>query len=146
MTAGQGRRQIAETAPTRESDDRARVGLWFDRTATDSVSTARDGDTVTVTTSRYDDGKQPADATFSLTRTDNASERVITEQLMASGQFAMSGGGLRNALPFCTDEVSRVVVDTDERAVDGVLGYDTSRQRFRFRGQAYEVTRGRSAD
>ncbi|EMA22362.1 hypothetical protein [Haloarcula argentinensis] len=125
----------------------ALVELVGDRAAvtpTDGVSTARDGDTITVTTGRHGDGEHPADATFSLTRTDSASERVIAEQVMASGRFATYEGGLRNALPFLTDGVSRVVVETDERAVDGVLGYDSNSRRFRFRGQAYEVARGRN--
>ncbi|GAA5432568.1 hypothetical protein [Haloarcula japonica] len=112
-------------------------------TPTDSVSTARDGDTVTVTTDRHD-GERPADATFSLTHADSASERIIAEQVMTSGRFATYEGGLRNALPFLTDDVSRVVVKTDEQAVDGVLGYDSDSRRFEFRGQAYKVDRGRS--
>ncbi|EMA19384.1 hypothetical protein [Haloarcula amylolytica] len=131
------------------NESAALVALVGDRAAvtpTDGVPTARDGDTVRVTTDRHGDGERPTDATFTLTRTDNASERVIAEQVMAHGQFAMSDGGLRNAIPFLIDDVSRVVVETDEHAVDGVLGYDTSRRRFQFRGQAYEVTRGRSAD
>lgn len=111
---------------------------------TEDVSTARDGDTVTVTTDRHGDGKRPADATFSLTRADSAGERIIAEQVMTRGRFAPSDGGLRNALPFLTDEVNRIVVETDERAVDGVLGYDSSSRRFRFRGQAYEAVRGRN--
>jgi len=125
----------------------ALVALVGDRAAVtpvDGVSTVRDGDTVTVTTGRHGDGEQPPDATFSLARADSAGERVIAEQMMTSGRFATYEGGLRNALPFLTDGVSRVVVETDERTVDGVLGYDTNSRRFRFRGQAYEVVRGRS--
>ena len=125
----------------------ALVELVGDRTAvtpTDSVSTAREGDTVTVTTSRHGDDERSADAAFSLTRADSASERVIAEQVMASGRFATSESGLRNALPFLTDDVRRVIVETDERAVDSVLGYDANSRRFRFRGQAYDATRGRS--
>ena len=113
-------------------------------TPTDDVSTSREGDTVTVTTGQSGDGDRSADGTFSLTRTDSAGERVIAEQVMASGRFATHDGGLRNALPFLTDDVSRVVVETGEQAVNGVLGYDSDSRRFRFRGQAYEVTRGRS--
>ncbi|EMA00825.1 hypothetical protein SAMN05443574_101246 [Haloarcula vallismortis] len=124
----------------------ALIELVGDRVAvtpTDDVSTARDGDTVTVTTGRHGDDKSPADATFSLSRTDSADEQIIVEQVMTRDRFAPSDGGLRNALPFLTDGVNRVVVETDERAVDGVLGYDSDSRRFRFRGQAYVVAAGR---
>jgi len=127
------------------SESGALVELVGDRVAvtpTDGVSTARDGDTVTVTTGRHGDGEQPPDAAFSLTRADSAGERVIAEQVMTTGRFVTYEGGLRNALPFLTDGVRRVVVETDERAVDGVLGYDTNSRQFWFRGRAYEVTRG----
>ena len=119
------------------------VGDGVTVTPTAGVSTTRTGDTVTVTTSRHGDGEGTADASFSLTRTDSADERVIAEQVMASGRFAAGDGGLRNAVPFLTGDVRRVVVETDARAVDGVLGYDAASRRFRFRGQAYEAIRGR---
>ncbi|NLV07579.1 hypothetical protein GOC83_15705 [Haloarcula rubripromontorii] len=138
VVAGYGHARANSGALVELAGDRATV------TPTDGVSTARDGDTVTVTTGRHGDGARSADATFSLTRTDSAGEQVLAEQVMASGRFATSDGGLRNALPFLTDDVSRVVVDTDERAVDGVLGYDSNSRRFQFRGQAYEATRGRA--
>ncbi|MFB6222327.1 MAG: hypothetical protein ABEH86_01470 [Haloarcula sp.] len=112
-------------------------------TPTEDVSTRRDGDTVTVTTGRHGDEEHPADAMFSLTRDDSADERIIAEQVMSTRRFAAHSGGLRNALPFLTRDVTRVVVKTDERSADSVLGYDTNSRRFRFRGQAYEVSRGR---
>ncbi|WP_058992694.1 hypothetical protein [Haloarcula sp. CBA1127] len=138
VVAGYGHATANSGALVELVGDRAAV------TPTDGVSTARDGDTLTVTTSRHGDGEHPADATFSLTRTSSASERVIAEQVMASGRFATYEGGLRNALPFLTDDVRHVVVRTDERAVDGVLGYDSNSRRFRFRGQAYKTARGRN--
>ncbi|RKS84068.1 hypothetical protein BDK61_3468 [Haloarcula quadrata] len=113
-------------------------------TPIDGVSTARDSDTVTVTTGRHGDGERPADATFSLTRTDSASERVLAEQVMASARFASRPGGLRNALPFLTDDVDRVVVETDERVVNNGIGHNVDTRRFRFRGQAYQVSRGQT--
>ncbi|KAA9398991.1 hypothetical protein Har1130_12355 [Haloarcula sp. CBA1130] len=122
------------------------VGDSVPVTPTDDVSTARDGGTVTVTTGRYGDDERTADATFTLTRADSADERVIAEQVMASGRFATYDGGLRNALPFLSADVRHVVVETDEEAVDGVLGYDSNSRRFRFRGQAYQVSRGQTSD
>ncbi len=107
-------------------------------------TTARDSDTVTVTTGRHGDGERPADATFSLTRTDSASERVLAEQVMASARFAGRPGGLRNALPFLTDDVDHVVVETDERVVNNGIGHNVDIRRFRFRGQAYQVSRGQT--
>ncbi len=98
------RRRIRYRCRLRARDDRkwCPVKLVGDSAAVtpiDGVSTARDSDTVTVTTGRHGDGERPADATFSLTRTDSASERVLAEQVMASARFAGRPGGLRNALP-----------------------------------------------
>lgn len=113
---------------------------------TDDASTRRDGDTVTVTTDWYGDGEHPPDATFALTRTDAADERVIAEQVMASGGLASHGRGLRNALSVLTADVSRVVVRTDEHVVDSVLGDNATRRRFQFRDRAYEVNQQAAAD
>ncbi len=104
-------------------------------TPIDGVSTARDSDTVTVTTGRHGDGERPADATFSLTRTDSASERVLAEQVMASARFAGRPGGLRDAVPFLTDDVDRVVVETDEQVVNNGIGHNVDTRRYRFRGR-----------
>ncbi|GCF13216.1 hypothetical protein Harman_11510 [Haloarcula mannanilytica] len=67
-----------------------------------------------------------ADATFTLARADSADEEVIAEQVMASGRFAAYNGEFRNAYPFLSGNVHRVVIETGERTVDGVLGDDTN--------------------
>ncbi|MCD2199964.1 hypothetical protein LPA44_08650 [Halobacterium sp. KA-4] len=111
-------------------------------TPTEDATVEVDGDTAVVVTGRYGDGERPPDASFTLTRVVDADERVIAERVMGDGGFARAGSGLRNALAAATDDVERVVVRTDEHAVDGALGYDADTRRFTFRGQAYEVTRG----
>ncbi|WP_135303832.1 hypothetical protein [Haloarcula amylovorans] len=100
----------------------------------------RDGATVTVTTDQFDDGQHPPDGTLTLERTGTATERLIAEQLMA-GTGAGVGRGLRNTLPFLTDETDRVVLRTDAHVVDNVVGYDEQNRRFTVRGEAYVVSR-----
>jgi hypothetical protein len=108
---------------------------------TEDASVERDGDTVVVTTGQYGDDEHPADAAFSLTRAVDAHERLIAEQVMGGNRFGPRGSGIRNALAAMADDAERVVVRADERVVDRALTNQPTR-RFRFRSQAYEVTRG----
>jgi len=108
---------------------------------TGNVTTERDGDTVTVTTGSYGDGEHPPDASFTLTRVDSASERVLPEQVMASGNFGSPGNGLRNALAAMTADIHRVIVRADKHAVDQALGNEKRTRRLELRGQAYELSR-----
>lgn len=110
--------------------------------ATENASVERDGDDVVVTTSQYGDDEHPSDASFSLARAPTAEERVIAEQVMGGSRFGSHRDGLRNALAAMADDVERVVVRADEHVVDRALGRNGSSRRFRFRDQAYEVTRG----
>ncbi|WP_135533734.1 hypothetical protein [Halostella pelagica] len=113
---------------------------------TDDATAEQNGNTVTVTTDRYGDGEHPPDATFAVTRTVSATERVIAEQVMGSSGGLSRGRGLRNALSAMTADVDRVVVRTDEHVANAVFGSDESTRRFRFRGEDYEVSRDAAAE
>jgi hypothetical protein len=117
------------------------VGGSITLVPTDDANVERDGSTVTVTTDRYGDGEHPSDATFTLTRTDAAEERVIAEQVMNSGRFGNSDRGLRNVLAVVKPDVEKVVLRTDEYAFDHDLREVGATSRFTFRGQAHEITR-----
>lgn len=117
------------------------VGDAVTVTPTDDVETERDGQTITVTADRYGDDDRPADATLTLTRAESADERLIAEQVMRTSGIRPENRSLRNALAVLEPDVETVVVRTDERAVDNVVGYDSTTRRFRFQGQAYEVTK-----
>lgn len=108
---------------------------------TDDASVERDGDTVTVTTGRYGDDEHPPDATFALTRAETADQRVIAEQVMATGRIGGGYTGLRNLLAVASSDVDRVVLRTDEHALHADLREEGATRRVRFRGQAYEITR-----
>ncbi|QIO20945.1 hypothetical protein [Haloarcula sp. JP-L23] len=111
---------------------------------TADVTTERDGSTVTVTSERYGDDEHPPDATFTLQYAETGGERVVAEQVMRPSQFGGDGRGLRNALPFLSADVSRVIVRTDDHVVDSVLGHDEQTRRFTFRGRGYVASRGAS--
>lgn len=100
----------------------------------------RRGATVTVRFPEYGDGEHPPDATFTLSRADGAGDRLIAEQLMDTGGFGAPGRGLRTALTHLDADVDRVEVRADEHVVDAATGHDSTARRFRFRGQAYQVT------
>ncbi|WP_225333296.1 hypothetical protein [Halomicrobium urmianum] len=134
------------------------VGDPVEVVPTGDAAAERDGGTVTVTTDSYGDGERPADAALAMAPADDADEqspsiprssptreaadrRLIAEVLMRDRNRA-----LRNALAHAADDVERVVVRTDERAVDRTLGYDSDRRRFRFRGQTYEARRAGNGD
>jgi hypothetical protein len=104
------------------------------------VTIDRRGSTVTVQFPEYGDGEHPPDASFTLSRTDGAEERLIAEQVMDSGGVAGSGRGLRTALAALDADAERVEVRADEHIVDAATGHDSTSRRFRFRGQAYQVT------
>jgi hypothetical protein len=100
----------------------------------------RRGSTVTVQFPEYGDGEHPPDASFTLSRADGAEERLIAEQVVDSGGFAGSGRGLRTALAALDADAERVEVRADEHIVDAATDHDSTSRRFRFRGQAYQVT------
>ncbi|WP_424002555.1 hypothetical protein ACOZ4I_02125 [Haloarcula salina] len=112
----------------------------------ESVTSERDGSTVTVTTERFGDGERPPDASFTVREADGGGERLVAEQLMGSGRFGPHGHGLRAALPFFSNGVDRVVVRTDEYGVSEVLGADDGERRFSFRGRSYVVSRGSAGE
>lgn len=107
---------------------------------TADASVEREGDLVRVRTDRFDDDDHLSDSTIELRRADSADSRVIAEQLMADSEFLARSRGLRNALAVVSAAVDRVVVRTDEHAVDGVFESDGT-VTISFRGQAYEVRR-----
>jgi len=93
------------------------------------------GTRVTVTTSRPEKGDEHASpATLTVRRADNADETVIVEQL-----YRRRYRGLRNALAFFDDGVEEVVLQTDERTAERVVGYDGDVARVRYDGRNYEA-------
>lgn len=117
------------------------VGDPVDITHTEDATVDVEGDTATVTLDRYGDGEHPPDAALALTRTSDADERLLPEQVMGGGELQSRSSGLRNALAAMDEGVDRVVVRADEHVLDGALGYDEAVRRFELRGQAYEVVR-----
>lgn len=109
-------------------------------TPTDDASAERDGDTVTVTTPRWDDGDRSPSATLTVTRAGSADETLIPEQVMRD-RFR----GLRNALAFFEDGVGTVVVRTDEHVAERVVGYESDVRTFAVEGRAYRVEIERDA-
>ncbi|MFB6071895.1 MAG: hypothetical protein ABEJ88_02910 [Halobacterium sp.] len=136
VVAGYGHPADESAALVEFVGDRIRVTL------TEGATVERDGGSVTVTSSKYGDGDDVPDATLTLTRTDGADERLIAEQVMqaGSGWFGPRLRGLRNALAPMETGVERVVVRTNARVAERAVGYDEQPRRFRFRGQAYELT------
>lgn len=117
-----------------------------DVVATDDASAERAGDTVTVATGRWEDGEDPPSAVLSVRRVESTPDAgggepklLIPEQVMRP-----RNRGLRNSLAFFEPGVEKVVLRTDERVVEGVVGYESERVRFRFEGREYvaEVEQG----
>ncbi|WP_181686370.1 hypothetical protein [Halorhabdus salina] len=136
VVAGYGQPADASAALVEFVGDPAPVLL------TDDAKTERDGDAIDVTTDRYGDGERPDDAVLTLERAETAEERLLAEQVMSTDGFMIGPNALRNALAAMGTDVGRVVVHSDQRAVDRAVGYDGDSRRFQFRGQAYEALRG----
>ena len=96
---------------------------------------SRQGGGVTTTT---DSSEGPSVLAAALTRADSADRTLIAEQVMRERYR-----GLRNLLAYVEDGVERdpetVVLRTDERTAQRVVGHDAERTRFGFDGQTYEV-------
>lgn len=107
-------------------------------TPTDDVTTARDGETVTVTSSRWGDGTEPPNAMLVVEDTGGdavgAATEFIPEQVMRPHNRA-----LRNTLAFFGEGVGRVVLRTDERTAERVLG-DGEPMHFGYQGSVYDAT------
>ncbi len=103
---------------------------------TADVSSERAEGTVTVTDPRWEDGEAPASSTLTVTRVSTAPTTVIPEQVMRH-RFE----GLRNTIAFFEEGVEKVVLRTDERIAERVVGYDNDARRFRIESldQAFEV-------
>ncbi len=103
---------------------------------TDDAAGERSGSTVTVTTGRWEDGEDPPSAVLSVTRASASNsgdaKRIIPEQVMRP-----RNRGLRNSLAFFESGVEKVVLRTDERVVEGVVGYESDSVRFVFEGEVY---------
>lgn len=108
---------------------------------TEDVTAERSDGTVTVTTRRREGGEDASPATLTVTRADRADRRLIPEQAMRRRFRA-----LRNALAFFEPGVEEVVVRTDERSAERVVGYEEDRRRFRVGEQAYEARVERRGD
>lgn len=103
---------------------------------TEDVVSQRDDGLITVTDPRWEDGEDPASATLTVTRVSAAPITVIPEQVMRN-RFQ----GLRNTIAFFEDGIETVILRTDERIADRVVGYDNDARRFKVESldQAFEV-------
>jgi hypothetical protein len=121
------------------------VGDPVDVVPTGDATVERDADAVTVTTDEYGNNDEVPDASLSLTRIDDADDRLIAEQLMDGTRFRNDSpySALRNALAVFDSDVEEVVVRTDVSAVNRSVDWEAETRRFRFRGQAYEATADR---
>ncbi len=99
----------------------------------------RSGGTVTVTLPEYRGDEPPEDASFSLTKTGEADERLVAEQLMSAGQYRPGFRAIRAGLALWDEDTERVEVRADVTLVDRATGHDSDSRRFRFRDQAYLV-------
>lgn len=112
-----------------------------DVVATGDVTTAREGSTVTATSDRWrrseaEEGTGRAELV--LERATDSDRRLVAEQVMRD-RFR----GYRNTLAFARPDVDRVVLRTDDRVADRVVGFDeeASPARFRFDGTDYVLSR-----
>lgn len=110
-------------------------------TPTEDVTSRQSEATVIVTSPEYEDGEHPPSATLTLTRTREAEEMIIPEQVMRQRLR-----GLRNTLAYFSSSVEQVVLETDEHTAENVVGYESNTRHFRFDGQAYEATIDREAN
>lgn len=121
----------------------ALVGDPIDVTPTPDVTAERLDGTVSVSSPRpTDEYAEPA--TLSVTRADGAEDPEAGEaseptSLIAEQLFRPRYRALRNALPFFEDGVERVVLHTDDRTAEDVVGHDADVRRVRFEGQSYEA-------
>jgi hypothetical protein len=99
----------------------------------DDVTVERDGDTVTVTTPKWDDGDHPPNERIEVVPSDRGGRRIIPEQL-----FRRPYGVLRNVVPFFEDGVERVVLRTDAHALWSVE-HQSEHRYFTYDGQSYEA-------
>lgn len=70
-------------------------------------------------------------------------DRLIADQVMSSGGMSLrppANRGLRNTLGFLAPNVATVVLHTDADVAEAAVGYESDTRRFRFRGDAYELT------
>jgi hypothetical protein len=103
---------------------------------TDGIDVTRDSARVRVRWPRR--GNEDLRATLTLTRTDDAATRLLTEQLMQPRNAA-----LRNTLSFVTEDVDAVELVTDRNTVSRAArtdGYEGGSFRFRHGEQPYEAT------
>lgn len=123
---------------SREDETRAALfDLAGDRVEvkpTAGVSATREGDTVVVTSPRYEREETPT--TLVVERAGSGGRRVIAEQVMRRRYR-----GLLNTLAFFEDGVERVELRTDARVVDRVIR-EGSTTRLRFRVSSYTLRRG----
>jgi len=101
---------------------------------TDDVESERTGSVVTVTNPEWSANGEES-VRLTLTRADSAEHVLIPEQVMRRW-FR----GVRNTLAFVEDGVEEVRLRTTERVARGAIGHDGSTRRFRFDGQAYELS------
>jgi len=103
-------------------------------TPTDGVHATHVGNAVFVTATRQVLIDQSPRATVTLTPSDDASLRLIPEQVLRPRNRI-----LRNTLPYLRDGVERVVLNTTTGVARRTLGPSTDRKRFAFDGSTYRI-------
>ena len=102
--------------------------------AEEDATVADEGDRIVVELPNYEGARRPA--TFTATRTDEAGERLLPEQLPRRPQRAF-----RNSLALFEPGVERVEVKTDRGTALRPFGYEENETRpVEYRGEAFEVT------
>lgn len=113
-------------------------GPPVDVTPTADVTSTREGETVTVTSSKWDDGQEPPNARLVVEDTGGdavgAATEFIPEQVMRP-----HNRGLRNTLAFFEEGVRKVVLRTDENTAKGAFVSGEPRH-FAFQGNVYDAT------
>jgi hypothetical protein len=109
---------------------------------TEDVSASHAGGTVRVTSPRHEtSGDHPTPATLTVTRTEaEPAETLIREQVMRR-RFR----GLRNTLAFFESGVDEVVLETNDRVAEDVVGYDSETMIVELDGQRYRLTMTRES-
>lgn len=108
---------------------------------TNDVTAERQDGSVTATSQRWQtapDEDHRSRVHLVLERKADAEQTFIAEQVMRRW-FR----GLRNTLAFVAPDIERVVLRTDDRIADRVLGYDDGTLRFWYDGQAYVLSMSR---
>lgn len=135
LEAGYSRVRTSETYATLFRLDAPDLRVEPSGTATVDPGAAR----TVVTRPEWGDDEGPADATMTVSRTDTAADRVVSEQVYRPPFLA-----LRDVVPHLSE--TPVVLRADERVVRSFVGRTAPRRSFAFDGETYVATVGDGAE